>query len=385
MPGEADRRRAIAVAEHDVRPGARRGQPLRPGTAEAERFEARRKLERAEAAAEDRTTGVVGAARFLFPRREPRSADIPARSDERRQIGVFHALPCALALDADVFGLDREGSRSPSRFEPDAPAGTAHPQIGREEGRVERRPAPKGRDALGDVAAGESRTELQIAQERLRRSKRLHGRPSGGRRAAEHTVRVVRSRVSAVAIEEPRLVLKHVQHTAMHHDAAIAAGRELCGGTRSIDEVEIGAAGVLVEAEGELELSRLHLQMIELPVVDVHVSPVLVGRKLVLDLIVDHAGHPALDADAAPRDVECGRIAKLSLGLAEVPPHARAEVDPRAVADLKPRVFLPSETPDFGGRGRGRRLLARGVLLRDRWSNRETGGRAWWQFLPRER
>ena len=215
----------------------------------------------------------------------------------------------------------------------------------------------------------------------LRGSERLQRRASGGGGAAKHPIRVVRPRVPAVVIEDPCFVLQHRHHAAVHHDAAIAARRELRGGTRSVDEVQVGAARVLVEAEGQLEFSRLHLDRGELTVIDVDVPPRIVGRDLVLDLVVGDSGDSSLDADTAPRDVEAGRIADLPLGVPVFPRQTRAEVDPRATAKVQGRVVLPAKAPVFAGRP----VLLGGALV----GNRERSGQVqdfdWRRFLRDER
>ena len=90
----------------------------------------------------------------------------------------------------------------------------------------------------------------------------------------------------------------------MDHHAQIASGRQQGRNARTVDEVQLGGARVLVEAERHLELADEHLGEVVLLVVQVDVAPgVALDAKLGFDLVVEKVENLAVDAEAAARDV----------------------------------------------------------------------------------
>ncbi len=91
----------------------------------------------------------------------------------------------------------------------------------------------------------------------------------------------------------------------MNHGAPIASGRKKIGDARTVDEVQIRRARVLVEAERHLELAGLDLREAVLLVVHVDVAPgIPVVANLALNLIVEEVEDFAVDADATSSDID---------------------------------------------------------------------------------
>ena len=69
--------------------------------------------------------------RLLLAGNRVGAADVPAFADERRQIGVFHALAAPLGLDAHPLRLDRRGPRQELHLDAGAAARAVHDVVGR--------------------------------------------------------------------------------------------------------------------------------------------------------------------------------------------------------------------------------------------------------------
>ena len=125
----------------------------------------------------------------------------------------------------------------------------------------------------------------------------------------------------------------------MHRDAAIAARRETRADLRSIDEVEVRRARVLVEAERQLEDAGAYLHRLELAIVEIHVAP-FARADLVLNLVID-VTYPPLDPDAAAGDVEPSVLIApdRSLRRPDVPLEPGLEVDAQPVARCDGRLL----------------------------------------------
>src|SRR5262245_9604837 len=113
------------------------------------------------------------------------------------------------------------------------------------------------------------------------------------------------ARVVAVMRKHPDFVSQRAAgEAAVQHRAAVAACRKPGGHDRSINEIEVGGAGCLLEAEWNLELTCLKLQAARRAIVDVYVTPRDRVLELTLDLKLHRAADLAGDADAATADVE---------------------------------------------------------------------------------
>ena len=105
-------------------------------------------------------------------------------------------------------------------------------------------------------------------------------------------------------LERAKLVLERAAgETSVDHDAEIPAGCQRVGRHRSVHEVELRRAGVLVQAEGQLELADLEASDVELPIVGVDVAPRVVARQLALDLELHAARDLSADADPPSGDI----------------------------------------------------------------------------------
>ena len=90
----------------------------------------------------------------------------------------------------------------------------------------------------------------------------------------------------------------------MDHHAQVASGRQKRRNARTVDEVQLRRARVLVEAERHLELADEHLGEVVLLVVQVDVAPgVAVDPELCFDLVVEEVEDLPVDAEAPARDV----------------------------------------------------------------------------------
>ena len=105
-------------------------------------------------------------------------------------------------------------------------------------------------------------------------------------------------------IEDAQFIADHsIQHPAVNHHATIPARREHTRGERSVDEVKVRRARVLVQAERQLELAAPHLHEVELLVVGVDVSPGVLPFEFPIDLECQHASDLAFDPDPPAREV----------------------------------------------------------------------------------
>src|SRR6185503_6847059 len=128
-------------------------------------------------------------------------------------------------------------------------------------------------------------------------------------------------------------------------------------------------AGVLIQAERQLELADDHLGVVELLVVEEDVAPaVAAANQLALDLEVEEVPDLAGDADAPPRDVEPADVllGQRRLRAAQVAREPRAQVDVGAAAEPDRWVLVPAE-----GRLRRRRALRERRRRRARQHERE--------------
>src|SRR4026209_2139838 len=131
----------------------------------------------------------------------------------------------------------------------------------------------------------------------------------------------------------------------MHHDAEIASGRQARRGHRTVDEIKIRGAGILFEAEGELELPALNLDGVELSVVGIHVAPDLTRSDFCLDLKKQFVRDLPFDAHTAPREIECLRtlLDLRSLRIADMSLQSRERRDARAFSEKHRGVLVPGE------------------------------------------
>src|SRR5262245_12544990 len=98
---------------------------------------------------------------------------------------------------------------------------------------------------------------MKIFRRSLNAPERLGAQAKRFGLSADHAVGfLLRPGVAAVVLEDAELVAEDpIEHASVRHPPAIASGRERARGERPVHEVEIGRAGVLVEAEGNLELA----------------------------------------------------------------------------------------------------------------------------------
>lgn len=143
---------------------------------------------------------------------------------------------------------------------------------------------------------------MEILEGRVAGSpERLHEDAAGGGPPGQARRPIVAA-VVAVPREDARLVAQRPA-APVRHDAGIAPGRQ-GRGARPVHEIEVRRAGVLVETEGQRELSRLDIDAFERAVIDVHVAPPARPDQLALDLEVRGAADCAGHAHAAARNIK---------------------------------------------------------------------------------
>src|SRR5687768_9786736 len=149
--------------------------------------------------------------------------------------------------------------------------------------------------------------------------------------------------VVAIMAEQACLVSEAVtQDLPVRADAAIPSRCKARTDTRPVKKVEAGCAGVLVEAEGQLERARSNLKTLELPVVQVCVAP-LPRTNLVIHLIIEDPTHTPLDPDPAARNIFVVLLSP-HLRLPDVALDAGAEIDPQPFAGSNRRMLRHSRS-----------------------------------------
>ena len=223
---------------------------------ERQLLDARAHFDGAEPALEQRPLRRVEPVGLLLAGDRPGPAHVPAHRAQRREVGVLDALAEPFVGHLHVLGLHAERAGPPAHLEAEPLPLALHVVIRRVESRPER---PFRRAAPSSPRAGRSRSrQRRRANPPPRCSTRgTAARQSGPPRVRPPNTRVesLRPRVGAVVLEAAELIAEDaLDDAAVHHPADVASRRERAGGERPIHEVEVGGAGVLVEAERQLEL-----------------------------------------------------------------------------------------------------------------------------------
>ena len=144
-----------------------------------------------------------------------------------------------------------------------------------------------------------------------------------------------------------------VPQPAVEHDTLVAPrGQRRCR-HRPVHEVQAARAGVLVEAERQLEAAGLQTRRSELPVVHVGVAPRPRIGQFTRDFEVEDLPEAAPDAHALLLDVgTASRCRRFHLGAGGINLEASAKVDAQPIAEGEGRPIRPREVdrrPRLGG------------------------------------